>query len=76
MPKILRENFADKLFFEIPYTEYLIALIRLCLLSKEAFQKDLLDKEAEKYGKKLQKVSVTSLLYKDLQKCRDILLKN
>jgi len=64
---------ADKLFFEIPYTQYLERFDQLWLLSKESFEKDALDKEGEKYGKKLQKVSVTSLLYKDLQKCRDIL---
>lgn len=71
----IEKSLADKKFFEIPYTEYLKRFDQLWLLSKEAFKDDLLDKEAEKYGKKLQKVSVTSLLYKDLQKCRDILTK-
>ena len=69
------KTLAGKLFFEIPYTQYLEKFDQLWLLSKESFEKDALDKEGEKYGKKLQKVSVTSLLYKDLQKCRDILTK-
>lgn len=66
---------SDKLFFEIPYEEYTERFNQLWLLSRESFKNNLLDKEAEKYGKKLQKVSVTSLLYKDLQRCRDILTK-
>ncbi len=69
----IEKELSDKLFFEIPYDKYLERFDQLSLLSKEAFQNDLLDKEAEKYGKKLQKVSVSSLLYKDLQRCRDIL---
>jgi len=71
----IEKKLEDKLFFDIPYTQYLERFDQLWLLSKESFEKDALDKEAEKYGKKLQKVSVTSLLYKDLQKCRDILTK-
>ncbi len=67
------KELSDKLFFEIPYDKYLERFDQLFLLSKKAFQNDLLNKEAEKYGKKLQKVSVSSLLYKDLQRCRDIL---
>lgn len=69
-------SLSGKLFFEIPYNQYIERFAQLWLLSKEAFEKDLLDKEAEKYGKKLQKISVSALLYKDLQKCRDILTKN
>jgi type I restriction-modification system DNA methylase subunit len=67
------KSLADKLFFEIPYTQYIERIDQLWLLSKEAFQNNLLDKEAEKFGKKLQKISVTSLLYRDLDKCREIL---
>ncbi len=65
----------DKRFFEINYTEYLERFGQLWWLSKESFQKNVLDKEAERVSKKLLKVSITSLLYKDLQKCRDILTK-
>ena len=62
-----------KKYFEIPYTEYLVRFDQLWLLSKEAFTKNLLDQEAEKHGKKLQKVSVTESLSKDLNECRRIL---
>lgn len=71
----IEKSLADKLFFEIPYTKYLENFNQLWLLSKESFKNDLLDKEAEKYGKKFQKIPVSSLLYKDLQKCRNILIK-
>lgn len=62
-----------KKYFEIPYTEYLERFNQLWLLSKEAFSKNLLDQEAERHGKKLQKVSVTENLSKDLNECRELL---
>lgn len=64
---------ANKLVFEIPYSQYLERFDQLWLLSKEAFRESLLDKDAEQHGKKLQKISVSALLYKDLDKCREIL---
>ncbi|MDP3934995.1 MAG: hypothetical protein Q8Q46_02155, partial [Candidatus Giovannonibacteria bacterium] len=64
---------AAKFFFEIPYSQYLERFDQLWWLSKEAFTEDILDKEAEKVGKKLHKVPVSELLYKDLGKARDIL---
>ncbi|MFZ3057709.1 MAG: N-6 DNA methylase [Minisyncoccales bacterium] len=67
---------SDKRFFEINCSEFLSRIDQLNLLSKDAFKNDLLDKDAEKVGKKLQKVSVSNLLYKDLQSCRDILTKD
>lgn len=70
-----QKDLSDKLFFEIPQQEYLERFDQLWLLSKEAFEKGLTDKEAERYGKKLQKISVTESLYKDLNLCRDILTK-
>ena len=60
----IERSLADKLFFEIPYTQYSERFDQLWLLSKDSFKENLLDKEADKYGKKLQRVSVTSLLYK------------
>lgn len=62
-----------KKYFEIPYTEYLERFDQLWLLSKEGFSQNLLDQEAEKHGKKLQKVSVTENLSKDLNECRELL---
>jgi methylase of polypeptide subunit release factors len=69
----IESSLSEKLFFEISYDQYLERFDQLVLLSKSAFQQNLLDKEAEKYGKKLQRVSITALLSKDLQRCRDIL---
>lgn len=71
--QVIDRSLADKLFFDIPYSQYIERFDQLWLLSKEAFTENLLDKEAEKVGKKLQKVSVSALLYKDLNACRDIL---
>lgn len=66
-------SLANKLFFEIPYSKYIERFDQLWLLSKEAFKENLLDKDAEEHGKKLLKVSVSALLYKDLDECREIL---
>src|SRR3989338_670603 len=62
-----------KKYFEIEYADYISRFDQLWLLSKESFVKNLLDHEAEKHGKKLQKVSVTESLSKDLNECRRIL---
>jgi len=69
----INRSLGDKLFFEIPYTQYLERFDQLWLLSKDSFKENLLDKEAEKVGKKFQKIAVTTLLYKDLDNCRQIL---
>lgn len=61
------------LYFEIPHSELVERFDELWVLSKESFEKDLIDEEARKRGKKLQKVSVTNLLYKDLNKARELL---
>lgn len=71
--QVIDRFLADKQFFDIPYDKYIERFDQLWLLSKEAFTESLLDKEAEKVGKKLQTVSVGALLYKDLNECRDIL---
>lgn len=65
----------DKQYFDIPCGQFLERFDQLWLLSKPAFAEDLLDKEAEKGGKKLQKVPVGAMLYEDLSKCRDLLTK-
>src|SRR3989338_2468536 len=66
----------DKLVFEISYTEYQSDFDRLWLLSKESFKSDALDKYAEKYGKKVKKLTVNEKLYSDLKKAREILTKS
>ncbi|MCX6705437.1 MAG: hypothetical protein NT162_03850, partial [Candidatus Woesebacteria bacterium] len=71
--QVIDRSLADKQFFDISYDKYIERFDQLWLLSKEAFIENLLDKEAEKVGKKLQIISVGALLYKDLNECRDIL---
>ena len=61
----------DKLYFEIKHTEYANRFDQLWQLSKEMFKNDIIDRKAEKVGKKLQKVSVTASLYKDFNECRN-----
>jgi adenine-specific DNA-methyltransferase len=63
----------DKLYFEINYSDYLNRFDKLWELSKESFENEVIDKKAEEAGKKLQKIPITELLYKDLNDCRKIL---
>ncbi len=71
--QVIDRSLSDKLFYEIPYSKYLERFDQLWLLSKESFKENLLDKDAEAHGKKLQRISVTDKLYKDLNQCREIL---
>ena len=66
----------DKQYFEISYQEYNERFDQLWLLSKEAFEENLLDQEATRAGKLLPKVSVTNKLYEDLNTCRILLTKS
>ncbi len=72
----ISNHLGDKQYFDIPYTDYLKRFDQLWLLSREAFEQDLLDVEATKAGKMLQKVSVTDKLYEDLNKCRELLTRS
>jgi len=67
------KSLAGKKYLSFTYQEYLTRFDELWRLSKEAFGDDVLDKEAERVGKKLQKISVTETLSKDLHDCREIL---
>jgi len=60
----------------LPCQLFLEKFDQLWLLSKESFEKKLLDTEAEKWGKKIKKISVDKLLLNDLTKFRDLLNKN
>ncbi len=71
----IKSSLANKLLFDISYTEYDSAFDRLRLLSKESFATNALDDYAEKIGKKFQKIPISSLLYKDLDECRTVLTK-
>lgn len=70
----INESLFSKLYFEIKYDQLLECFDQLWLLSKEAFEENLIDKEAEKVGKKLQKISVGEQLYKTLNECRNLLI--
>lgn len=71
----IKSSLANKLLFDIPYTEYASEFDRLWLLSRESFATNALDDYAEKIGKKFQKIPISSLLYKDLDECRTVLTK-
>jgi adenine-specific DNA-methyltransferase len=71
----ISKNLSEKQYFDIHYSEYLKRFDQLWLLSREAFETDKIDEEAERIGKKLQKVSVTDTLYKDLNRSREMLLQ-
>ncbi|MEM4368377.1 MAG: N-6 DNA methylase, partial [Candidatus Anstonellales archaeon] len=56
--------------------QFLDRFDELWLLSKESFEQGLLDKEAEKWGKKTKKTSVDKQLLNDFTRFREMLSKN
>ncbi len=74
--QLIEGSVVDRLIFEISYKNYLEDFDRLWLLSKQSFSEKLLDKYADKYGKKLKRVSVGDKLYKDIQECRELLTES
>lgn len=73
--EVSAKNLKESLFFEIPVNEYLSRFEQLWLLSKEAFQQGLLDKEAEKWGKKVKRMPVGDKLFLDMMEWRTLLTK-
>ena len=67
------KSLVDKLVFEIPCGEFISDFERIQLLSKESFEKNELDKYAEKYAKKKKKLTVNEKLFNDLKKSREML---
>ena len=57
-------------------SEFLAKLDELMLLSRESFEKSLLDIEAERWGKKAKKTPINQRLLDDFTHFRDILSKN
>lgn len=57
-------------------SEFLTNIDELLLLSRESFEKGLLDIEAEKWGKKEKKTPISKLLLDDFTHFRDVLSKN
>jgi len=70
------KSISENLFFEIKYTEYLKNFDQLYLLSKQAISEGLLDKEAEKWGKKLKRQPVSKQILGDLLEARKKLTKS
>lgn len=69
----IKSSLHNKLLFDIPFTEYLSRFEDISLLSKQSFAENALDAYAERIGKKFQRVPISTLLYKDLDECREIL---
>jgi type I restriction-modification system DNA methylase subunit len=63
-------------FMTIPCESFLERFDDLWLLSKESFEQGLLDKQAEKYGKRTKKTTVDKQLLNDFTRFRELLSKN
>lgn len=64
------------LFISLNHTDFLTSFDQLYLLSREAFVKNLLDKEAEKWHKKIKKTPIDQQLLQDLTKFREMLTQS
>lgn len=60
----------------LPCNLFIEKFEQLWLLSKESFEKKILDREAEKWGKKVKKVPIDKQLLSDLTILRELLTKN
>lgn len=69
-------NYLHSRFMTIKCNEFLDRLDDLLLLSRESFEQGLLDKKAEKYGKKTKKTTVDKQLLNDFTRFRDMLSRN
>ena len=70
------KNVRDNLFLNLDWRDYLYHFDKLWLLSKESFEKGLLDKEAELVGKKGKKIPVDKQLLADFTRFREMLSKD
>ncbi len=66
----------QSMLFSLSYRQYLERFDQLWLLSRESLDQGLLDKEAEKWGKKLRKVPVDKQLLDDFTRWRELLSKD
>ncbi|KER07060.1 UDP-glucuronate 4-epimerase protein [Marine Group I thaumarchaeote SCGC AAA799-E16] len=64
---------AHNLFFDLSCEEFLSRFDQLLLLTKESFENGLIDKEAEKWGKKMPKKPLTEQLFSDMVRFRKII---
>jgi len=70
------ENPLQNIFFSISCFEFIEKLDQLLLLSKESLENGLINKEAEKWGKKAKKIPIDRQLLSDLTRFREELTKN
>ncbi len=69
-------NLFQSRFISLDCNQFLEQFDELWLLSKESFEQELLNKKAEKYGKKSKKSPVGEQLFSDLTKWRSELSKD
>ena len=69
-------NYLQNQFFSIHCSKFMDNFEQLWLLSRESLEQGLIDKEAEKWGKKAKKIPVDKQLLNDLTKFRELLIKN
>jgi len=69
-------NYMQSRFIAIKCNDFLDRFDELWLLSKESFEKGLLDKKAEKWGKKTKKASIDKQLLADFTRFRSMLSKS
>ena len=69
-------NYLQNQFFSINCNKFLDNFEQLWLLSRESLELGLIDKEAEKWGKKAKKIPVDKQLLSDLTRFRELLTKN
>ena len=69
-------NYLQNQFFSINCRQFLDNFEQLWLLSRESLELGLIDKEAEKWGKKAKKIPIDKQLLSDLTRFRELLTKN
>jgi len=70
------KNPLQNMFFSLSHKQFLEGFDQLMLLSRESLEKGLINKEAEKWGKKAKKIPVDKQLLSDLTRFRELLAKN
>jgi type I restriction-modification system DNA methylase subunit len=69
-------NYLQSRFMSIKCNDFLDRFDELLLLSKESFEQGLLDKRAEKWGKRSKKASIDEQLLEDFTRYRRLLTKS
>jgi len=69
-------NPLQNMFFSLSCSQFLDRFDQLWLLSRDSLEQGLINKEAEKWGKKAKKVPVDKQLLNDLTRFRELLTKN